>query len=50
MKDVEFLYISIDNIAQVVVQLERGSPLGKLDLKEAFRLLIVHSSDSLGIV
>ena len=47
-KDLSTLsYISIDNIAQVVLQLGRGTLLGKLDVKEAFRLVPVHPSDRL---
>ena len=40
-------YISIDNIAQVVLQLRKGTLLGKMDVKEAFRLVPVHPSDRL---
>ena len=40
-------YISIDNIAQVVLQLGKGTLLGKMDVKEAFRLVPVHPSDRL---
>ena len=45
-------YISIDNIAQVGLQLGKGTLLGKMDVKEAFRLVPVHPSDRLivGIV
>ena len=40
-------YISIDNIAQVGLQLGKGILLGKMDVKEAFRLVPVHPSDRL---
>ena len=40
-------YISIDNIAQVVLELGKGTLLGKMDVKEAFRLVPVHPSDRL---
>ena len=40
-------YISIDNIAQEVLHLGRGTLIGKLDVKEAFRLVPIHPSDRL---
>ena len=40
-------YFSINNIAQVLLQFRKGTLLGKMDVKEAFRLVPVHPSDRL---
>ena len=38
-------YSSLDNILDVIYELGRGALLGKIDIKSAFRLLIVNPAD-----
>ena len=38
-------YISIDSIANTVLQLGPSTLLGKMDVKEAFRIVPIHPSD-----
>jgi len=38
-------YSSFDNVLQMISSLCRGTELGKIDIKQAFRLLTVHPAD-----
>ena len=38
-------YISVDNVAKTILQLGQGTLLGKMDVKEAFRIVPIHPSD-----
>ena len=38
-------YISVDNVAELVQQLGRGSLLAKVDIESAYRLVPVHPQD-----
>ena len=40
-------YISVDNVANTILQLGLGTLLGKMDVKEAFRIVPIHPSDRL---
>ena len=40
-------YISVDNVAKTILQLGPGTLLGKMDVKEAFRIVPIHPSDRL---
>ena len=40
-------YISVDNVAKTILQLGPGTLLGKMDVKEAFRIVSIHPSDRL---
>ncbi len=42
---VSLLYMSVDNVAEMVVKLGRGSLLAKMDIKAAYRLIPVHPHD-----
>ena len=43
-------YFSINNIAQVVLQFRKGTLLGKMDVKEAFRLVPVTPQTDYSLV
>jgi len=36
-------YIMVDEVAKIVADLGRGTLLGKIDIKSAYRLVPVHS-------
>ena len=38
-------YIKVDMVAEKVAQLGRGTDLGKLDIKNAYRIMIVNPED-----
>ena len=40
-------YISVDKVAKTILQLGPGTLLGKMDVKEAFRIVPIHPSDRL---
>ena len=40
-------YISVDRVAETVLQLGPGTLLAKMDIKEAFRIVPIHPSDRL---
>ena len=40
-------YISVDNMANTVLELGPGTLLGKIDIKEAFWIVPIHPSDRL---
>lgn len=40
-------YISVDDVAQVILKLGKGTLLAKVDVKEAFRIIPVHPHDRL---
>jgi len=41
------MYISVDRVAETVLQLGPGTLLAKMDIKEAFRIVPIHPSDRL---
>ena len=40
-------YISVDNVANAILQLGPGTLLGKMDVKEAYQIVPIHLSDRL---
>ncbi len=42
---VSLSYMSVDDVAEIVVKLGRGSLLAKMDIEAAYHLLPVHPHD-----
>ena len=40
-----FSYTSVDNVAEAVLSMGKGSLLAKMDIKEAYRIVVIHPQD-----